>query len=250
MKLLTADIETSPNLMHVWSLFQKGPLNQQMIIESSRMISFASKWAGTSDYQYGSVYHTGQSQMVHMAWALLDECDAIIHYNGKRFDVPMLNREFLLLGLTPPSPYRQIDLYSTIKHRFGFPSGKLDYVSTELGIGSKVAHSGYSLWAKCILQNDPEAWELMKSYNIGDVDLTEQLYYKLLPWIEKHPVKVTDEEELKCINCESTNMIRQGFAYTQARKHQRYRCNNCGKWQKSSKSEPGFSAKMSEVQSG
>jgi predicted RNA-binding Zn-ribbon protein involved in translation (DUF1610 family) len=250
MKLLVADIETSPNLMHVWSLFQKGPLNYQMIIESSRMISFASKWAGTKDYQYGSVYHTGHSQMVHMAWALLDECDGIIHYNGKKFDIPKLNREFLLMGLTPPSPYRQIDLYHTIRNRFAFPSNKLDYVSTELGIGSKVQHGGYDLWAKCVLQNDPEAWELMQSYNIGDVDLTEELYFRILPWIEKHPVMVTDGEEIRCLNCGSTEMIRQGFAYTQARKYQRYRCNNCGKWGKATKAEPGYAAKVSEVQSG
>ena len=37
---------------------------------------------------------------------LLDECDAVIHYNGSKFDIPTLNKEFLLHGLHPPAPYK------------------------------------------------------------------------------------------------------------------------------------------------
>ncbi|NIV35232.1 MAG: hypothetical protein GWN58_38990, partial [Anaerolineae bacterium] len=49
--------------------------------------------------------------MLEGAWELLDEADAVVHYNGKKFDIPTLNREFVKYGFTPPSPYKQIDLY-------------------------------------------------------------------------------------------------------------------------------------------
>ncbi len=35
------------------------------------------------------------------------------NYNGNRFDIPMLNKEFLEAGMPPPSPAKHIDLLQT-----------------------------------------------------------------------------------------------------------------------------------------
>jgi hypothetical protein len=235
LKLLTIDIETSPNLAHVWGLWQQNVgLNQ--LLESGEVICFAAKWYDSEEVDFFSKFHVGQSQMVHLAHKFLDEADAVIHYNGQRFDIPHLNREFVEAGLRPPSPYAQIDLLKVVKKQFRFPSNKLDYVTKALGLDHKVQNGGHQLWVKC-MAGDYQAWEEMKKYNVQDVVITEQLYDKLLPWIASHPAHgLYDENEFpSCPNCGSVELERRGRSYTQLGSYQRYQCRSCGKWSRGGK---------------
>ena len=79
---------------------------------------------------------------------LLSEADVVVHYNGDKFDLPHLNREFVESGLGPPAPYASIDLLKTVKRKFRFPSNKLDYVVQKLRLGAKVSTGGYDLSAR------------------------------------------------------------------------------------------------------
>ncbi|MGW0930668.1 ribonuclease H-like domain-containing protein [Streptomyces sp. NPDC002644] len=224
------DIETSPNLAHVWGLWQQNVgLNQ--LLESGEVICFAAKWYGEEEVSFYSSFHNGKDLMVEVAHDLLDKADAVIHFNGQRFDIPHLNREFVEAGLTPPSPYAQIDLLKVVKKNFRFPSNKLDYVTKALGLDHKVQNSGHQLWVRC-MAGDFQAWEEMKAYNMQDVVITEQLYDRLLPWISGHPSVGLYEEggERQCANCGSENVSLQGKAYTSVSIFQRYKCEDCGKW--------------------
>lgn len=235
MKLLTIDIETSPNLAHVWGLWQQNVgLNQ--LLESGEVICFAAKWKHEDQTQFFSTFHHGKRPMVEAAYQLLTEADAVIHFNGARFDIPHLNREFIEAGLKPPSPYSQIDLLKVVKRQFRFPSNKLDYVTKALDLDHKVSHAGHQLWVKC-MAGDFQAWEEMKEYNIQDVVITEQLYDKLLPWITSHPAHglYEDDVEERCPNCSSENLKPQGKAYTSVSVFQRYRCDDCGRWSRGNK---------------
>jgi hypothetical protein len=232
MKILTLDIETSPNLAHVWRLWQENVgLNQ--LLEASEVLCFAAKWLGDDEVFFASQYEDGKYSMVRLAHALLDEADVVVHYNGARFDIPHLNREFISQGLTPPSPYKQVDLLRTVKRQFRFPSNKLDYVCQALELGAKTQHTGHQLWVDC-LSGDPDAWELMQEYNEHDVVITEKLYLKLLPWIISHPTvglyEHTLADEPRCPACDSDNLERRGKAVTQVSVYQRFRCRDCGKW--------------------
>ena len=142
--------------------------------------------------------------MLSQIWELLDEADAVVHYNGTNFDVPTLNRDFLLHGMEPPTPYHQIDLLQTVRKRFRFVSNKLEYVAKALGIGEKVKHEGHSLWVRC-MNDDPDAWADMETYNRQDTHLLEDLYVKLLPWINNHPNHglYVEEDRPVCTNCGS-----------------------------------------------
>ena len=235
MKLLTIDIETSPNLAHVWGLWQQD-VGLSQLLEAGEVICFAAKWHGDEEVQFYSTFHSGKEVMVDRAHRLLDEADAVIHFNGARFDVPHLNREFAEAGMTPPSPYAQIDLLKVVKKNFRFPSNKLDYVTKALGLDHKVQHAGHQLWVKC-MAGDYQAWEQMKEYNVQDVVITEQLYDRLLPWISGHPSHglYVEDEDHRCPNCGSTSLERRGFAYTSVSKFQRYQCRNCGRWSRGNK---------------
>jgi DNA polymerase elongation subunit (family B) len=235
MKILLLDIETKPLTVYTWGLWKQN-INIGNIIDSSGLLCFAAKWVGDETVHFYSVKKHGLKRMLKAAHKLLSEADAVCHYNGQKFDIPVLNKEFLLQGMDPPATYQQIDLLKTARQRFKFPSNKLDFLAQQLGLGKKFKHAGFELWVKC-MAGDPEAWKEMEQYNIQDVVLLERVYNKLLPWIVNHPSHAVHNEIDGCTNCGSPDLIKRGFSYTATSKYQRYQCNNCGSWMRSKTAE-------------
>jgi len=235
MKLLTIDIETSPSIAHVWSLWKQNVgLNQLM--QSGQMISFAAKWHGNKKVLFFSDHHNGHEAMVQAAHDLLSEADAVIHYNGNSFDIPHLQTEFLRAGLPPARPFKNIDLLLAVRKKFRLVSNKLDYVTKTLGLEGKVHHEGHTLWVKC-MANDPAAWAKMRKYNMMDVVQTEKLFDILRPWIAglPNPALYNESDEQTCERCGGHEFRKQGFAYTQLGAYQQWQCNGCKSWSRSAK---------------
>lgn len=227
-KILTIDIETSPNLAHVWNIFQEN-VGISQIIEAQDVLCFAAKWYGSRQVEYYSQYEHGKEIMLKGAHQLLDEADVVVHYNGKRFDIPHLHREFLLADMPPPVPYRHVDLYQIIRQRFKFTSNKLDFVSQQLGIGEKVHNNvDHSLWKRC-LADDPAAWRLMERYNKQDVLLTEKVFERIRPWLGNaiHMGLYANVPNC-CPSCGSTQLISTGMALTPSQAYPGYICQDCG----------------------
>jgi hypothetical protein len=85
----------------------------------------------------------------------------------------------------------------------------------------------------------------MKKYQKQDVDLLIDLYDYLLPWIPNHPnVALYNDVPNGCKQCSRTNLQRRGFALTGSRKYQRYVCNDCGTWQRGTKSVSSDTTEM------
>jgi predicted RNA-binding Zn-ribbon protein involved in translation (DUF1610 family) len=184
---------------------------------------------------FDSVHQSSTKKMLKGIHRLLNEADAVVHYNGTKFDIPTLNKEFVLYGLSPPAPYKQMDLLKVARSQFRFPSNRLDYVAETLGLGKKTKHEGHTLWIKC-MAGDPTAWKEMELYNKNDVLLLEKVYDRLKPWIKGHANHSVYEAALVCPNCASTSITKRGFHYTSTSKYQRYNCNGCGNWFRSGKS--------------
>lgn len=229
MKILLLDIETAPNTAHVWGLWKQNvSLNQ--LQESSYVLCWAAKWLGSDKILFDSVYNNTTEKMLLGIHSLIDDADAVIHYNGTKFDIPTLNKEFLLYGLGPPSPVKQIDLLRTARNQFKFPSNKLDYVAQALGVGKKKEHIGHELWIRC-MANNPDAWKMMEEYNKQDVILLEQVYGKLKPWIKNHAnFSLHSDNSFVCPNCGGDCYNKRGFYYTHNCKYQRYKCSGCNTW--------------------
>jgi hypothetical protein len=235
MKILLLDIETAPNLVHVWGLWQQN-VGLPQIIDSGYVLCWAAKWLGDSDVMFDSVVKSGPKRMLRRVHKLLSDADAVIHYNGTKFDIPTLNKEFLVHGMPPPAPYQQIDLLKTARARFKFPSNKLDYVAKALGVKQKVKHRGHELWIKC-MEKDKDAWEEMETYNKGDIETLEGVYYKLRPWIKGHANHSVFRGDLVCPTCGSSHYQRRGYQFTRAGKYARFQCTDCGSWFRHNKTE-------------
>lgn len=235
MKILLLDIETSPNVAHVWQLFNQN-VSLSQLRESSFTMCFAAKWYRQKGTHFFSYHNDGRENMLDAAWDLLNQADAVVTYNGNRFDIPTLNKEFVLQDLAPPAPYKSIDLYRVVAKQFRFPSGKLAYVADALGIGGKVGHEGHELWVKC-LAGDAAAWRKMEQYNKQDVHLLEPLYDRLIPWITNHPNLNLYDDTLPegCPNCGCGALTKQGFTTTGVGRFQRFKCSGCGTWSRSTK---------------
>ena len=218
----------SPAKAWIWDLRVNGYLSPDKIIEPKRMLCFAAKWTDDPKVFFFSQWHDGRKKMIQKAWDLLHEADVIVHYNGQSFDVPYIQTEFILESLTPPSPFRQVDLYKTVKKRFAFMSNKLDEVAKALETLTKVEHEGFGLWPK-VMSQVPEACVKMRRYNIGDVEATEVLFNKLLPWIPGLPDPSLYDEEPKC-TCGGNVFLQDDFAYTATGKFERSLCVKCGRW--------------------
>jgi len=233
LKILLLDIETAPNLAYVWGLFKEN-IGTNQIANSGYVMSWAAKWYGEKEIMFDSIMESSPVKMLEQIHILLDIADVVIHYNGQSFDIPTLNKEFIIHAFAPPAPYKQIDLLKVVREKFRFPSNKLDYVSQTLQIGEKVRHEGFELWVKCMAR-DVTAWKNMKKYNIHDVVLLEQLYTRLMPWITNHPNRSAYAEKPVCTNCGASDAFKRGYAITRQSKYQRYQCRSCGGWFRSSK---------------
>lgn len=232
-KILALDIETAPHLANVWGLFdQRIGINQ--IIQPGYTMCWAAKWVGEDTIYFDSIHrntHEGMAENIH---ELLCEADVVLTYNGMKFDLPTLNKEFLMQGLTPPSPYQQIDLLKTTRRQFRLASNKLDYVAQQLGLGAKTQHKGHELWIGC-MNGDKESWKVMEEYNCNDVVLLESLYERLKPWVKSPPNQSLYTANLVCPSCGGKGYRMEGKAYLASGIYQRYSCS-CGHWFRDTKS--------------
>jgi DNA polymerase elongation subunit (family B) len=235
VRILTLDIENAPNLAHVWSLFNQN-VSLAQLQEVATVISVAAKWYDSRDVLFYSDHHNGHDEMIRQVHALVSEADLIVGYNSAGFDMKHLNREFILAGLNPPAPYKNVDLLQTVRKQFKFASGKLDHVAQQLGLGKKTSHAGHELWVRC-MRGDDAAWDLMRKYNIQDVRLTEKLYDRLRPWIPNHPhISMYTGAEWGCPVCGNKDLskFRAGTSYANVQRYRMYQCP-CGHWVRGTK---------------
>jgi hypothetical protein len=234
MKILLLDIETAPNKVYSWGLWDQNIATNQ-VMETSYILCWSAMWLGERRIMFDSIKKSGREKMLGGMHKLLSDADIVVTYNGLKFDLPVLNKEFIQAGYAPPAPYKQIDCLKEVKRMFRFQSNKLDFVSKALEIGAKVKHEGFELWVKC-MEGDATAWKKMERYNRGDVRILEKLYLRLRPWIEKHPNIGAYEDVMVCPKCGSGKKQARGYAVTQMLKYPRYQCTSCGGWYRGNKS--------------
>lgn len=229
-KILILDIETSPMQAFSYKSYDAF-ISPDQVIAPARMLCFAAKWHDSKRIEYYSEFHNGRKEMLDALWSLIDSCDCLVTYNGLGFDEKWIRGEFLREGYTPPSPYKSVDLYRTVRTMFGFSHNRLGVVCEALGLGGKVETGGFSMWRKLLLDNDEKAWNLCRKYNRQDVVLSELLLDRLGPWVKGFPhMGLWSGEDRCCYRCGSTDLQQHGWHETAVSRYARLQCQGCGAW--------------------
>ena len=232
-KILIIDIETRPATAYVWRMFDEN-ISPEQLIDEGGMICFAAKWYGKARVEFYADWTVGHRAMVLEAHRLLTEADAVVTYNGDRFDLPKLQGEFIREGLLPPPPSTSIDVLKTVK-KLGFVMNRLAYIGPLLNAGNKIKHEGFQLW-KDVMNGVEKAQAKMQRYNIKDTLVLDKLYNAVRPYIRNHP-HLSDTKAAACGACGSKHLQKRGVRRTKTFAIQRLQCQSCGAWQDGSRSK-------------
>jgi DNA polymerase elongation subunit (family B) len=233
-KVLLVDIETAPLVSWNWGVYEQNAID---VKTSWYMLSFAAKWLGDKkvktwalpDYSNYKKNKEDDSALVGELWKLYDTADVVVAHNGDRFDIKKSNARFIKHGFKPPAPYKQIDTLKVARARFAFTSNRLNDLAKYLQIGQKLPHTGFHLWQGC-MTGDAKSWALMRKYNAHDVELLEQVYLRIRPWMTNHPDLTLYGDKIGCPSCQSSKIQRRGFNVARSRRTPRFQCMDCGGW--------------------
>jgi uncharacterized protein YprB with RNaseH-like and TPR domain len=229
-KILLLDVETAPATAYIWRLFDEN-IGLDQLINPSRIICWGAKWLGRKEFMYADERAHGPGHMFGKIHTILSSADAVVTYNGDRFDLPRLNGSFVEFGLPPTPPVTSIDLLKTVR-KLGVQSNKLAFIAPHLKIGNKVKTEGFKLWADCLAGND-RAWGKMRIYNEQDVRLLGRLYNVLKPYIKNHPRMYAKQDgRPSCRVCSSARIQYRGKYFTKELQYNRFQCQQCGTWDK------------------
>jgi hypothetical protein len=202
-------------------------ISPDQLVDEGGLLCFCAHWHGTKEFMFFSEWDDGSQGMAEAALALLSQADAVVTYNGDRYDIPKLRGTIVLAGLQPPPAVTSIDLIKVVK-KFGFVMNRLAYIGPLLKVGGKMKHEGFRLW-RSVMEGDEKAQGRMKKYNIQDVKLLVQLYERVKPYIANHPH--LGDEKGACGSCGSNRVQSRGWRRTKFFKVQRIQCQACGSWQ-------------------
>lgn len=229
-RVAVCDIETLPIIMMGWSLWDQN-IGLEQIVADGCMLSWAGKFLNESEV-YSDILTSGEakkrdtSRITKSIWEFLSKAQVVIGHNFSQFDVKYINTEFLKHGF-PPLKFTILDTLVVAKQNFRFSSNKMKFLNDQLGIRNKEENSGFPLWRGCS-DGDKDSLDTMLHYNIGDIGATEELFYKVRPYVRNFNVALYNEIiEKQCPVCGSTELTEEGEYFTSAGKWISYRCSNC-----------------------
>lgn len=234
-KIVFFDIETAPNLGWVWGKWEQNVIDFE---QQWYVLCFSYKFldddkvhtVSLPDFPGFKRDKEDDKALIKKMVEVLDKADIVVAHNGDRFDLPRMNTRILFHKLKPPTPFKTVDTLKIARNKFGFSSNKLDDIGNYLGVGRKLAHTGFSLWKRC-MEGEKLAWKEMAAYNAQDVLLLERIYLKFRPWYTNHPnVNILSGKTGCCPVCGSAMLQRRGYRVTRTSKFQRFQCSKCGAW--------------------
>lgn len=233
------DIERiSAIVQDVWGLGERKYIQPSSIIEPARTISFSYKWLGERKTHFHAEWDSGHRGMIEKAHEVLNEATHLIGWNSAAFDVKHLRSHFFQYDMKPTSPHVDIDLMRVVKKNFSFLSNRMAYIADILGLEGK-AETVHGLWHD--LRSDEagrltRARKQMARYNRRDVELTEELFELLRPWVHNLNLPLYEDPasedfgEPRCTNCPSRDLKKDGWYRGTTRVYQKYQCRACGKY--------------------
>lgn len=249
-RILYYDIETSLQLVAVFSLLHNDYIDPSSLVTERYIISACWNWEGDDKIHSVSVlddpkrYEKNPSDDYHVIKKLhevMSEADVIIGHNSDQFDKKWINTRILFHGMSPLPPIASIDTFKISKKVFLMNSNKLAYIAKLLKVGAKIQTTP-GLWMR-VLAGDKKAIREMVVYNKQDVVVTKAVFKKLQPYVDSHI-----NRELfggtGCPRCGSSKIQSRGVHRAITRIYQRYQCQSCAGWFRELKAETKSTTKF------
>jgi DNA polymerase elongation subunit (family B) len=236
-KVLFYDIETSLMPVAVFQLANNDWIDPSNLLGDRYIICASWKWQGEKVIHAVSVlddpkrYKENPHDDTHVIKVLhevLSKADVVVGHNSDSFDKRYVDTRILKHGLSPLPPVVQVDTYKIAKQKFLFASNKLDFIGKYLGLGQKIKTSP-KLWLR-VMAGDKEAVLEMVRYNKQDVNLLEQVYEKLKPYIPNMLNRSLVGANEGCPRCGSKKIQSRGVHKAISRVYRRFQCIGCGGW--------------------
>ena len=150
--------------------------------------------------------------------------DAILHYNGIRYDEPFVNTRRIVHGLDPLPRKPRIDLLYTAKSTLKIRSKSLDRVAKLLQTKNQKSPVTGQHWVRA-MSGYKASLQYISRHCRADVLVLEEVYLRLRGRVYNHPRVSTDLAA--CRFC-GGNVIKRGFALTQLKNRpQKVQCKEC-----------------------
>lgn len=245
MSTIIFDIETSPDAREIYKRLPSigSWPGRTMKTQNHNIISIAYKQLGSkqtrvlSGWDLNEDWHVNDQPLVSEMWHILQDATEVVTHNGIKFDWKAINMKLLKHDMPPLPKIKHVDTCTVARHTLSFYSNKLDDIADYLGVGQKISWTNkWDLWYKIAFGEAAiKDLKLMERYNIQDVDLLEQVYLKLRPYIgnkclNKNVIK--DANNPICHTCGSDNLKKWGMAPSGQGMYQRMLCLDCNTWNK------------------
>ncbi len=212
----------------------------QMLQHEVFMLSWAAKWLGSrsviSDRLTGDeAVAQDDGRIVTSLIDLIREADVVVAHNGTGFDLKVVRGRAMLAGVEPLGPTRMIDTLTEARRSFRLSHNSLNHLAQHLGVPTKLGTS-FDLWRSCYF-GDEKALARMDRYCRRDVRVLEDVYRLMRPYVQgAHRLQTAEYDgEHVCSRCGSDQLVKRGFYETNVSTFQRYRCSDCGRWDRDRK---------------
>lgn len=235
-KILVFDLETSASKVYCFGRNKQYISQSAVSQEGGKILTASWKWLGSDETcSYGNIEEVLQdddSTVCATLWELFEQADAVIAHNACNFDMKVLRTRCLANGLPDLPTVKVIDTLLMARKHFRFNSNKLDSLGAYLGLGRKIDTGGIDLWIR-VQEGCDKSLQEMIAYNIQDVELLENIYYKLRGYGHSgtnfNAGQYYNDGKDHCAVCGSTNVTKTGrVAYTAVSAFEEVRCTDCG----------------------
>ena len=239
-RILIWDIESSLSVVATFSPYVNY-IGSNMLIKDWNIICASWKWLGQKKVHSVSVlgnpksYDISNDKLIVKKLAeVIEQADVIVAHNGDKFDTKKLNARLLYHGMKPINIPPSVDTLKVAKKEFKLSYNNLDYLAKYLGLDSKM-DMDKGAWMS-VLQGNKKSIRDMVKYNKVDVEVLENVYTRLRPYITNHPRvdlacgplrDVYASTATSCASCGSYNIIANGIRKTKKCVYKRFLCKDC-----------------------
>lgn len=175
----------------------------------------------------GRVDAVDDKPLVVQAHKILSSADMWVTWYGKGFDAKFINTRILDAKLEPLPDIPHVDLYWTARGKLKLSSNRLASVQNFLQLPTAKTPITKRAWRRA-QAGDVKSIEYIVEHCEKDVDVLEQAYERLRPYVSTHP-RVNGVDP--CRVC-GGNVQRRGTALTTLKgPRMRVQCTECAHWE-------------------